>query len=102
MTTTDTKNVSPETKFVIGGASPLFIRAFLKGQGIEGAHFYAVEGYWRWESEAAVVLTIAGLTYSEVEEIAVKLCVYFAQEKIYVTYKGNALLIGSGATYKGE
>ena len=90
---TDTRHVSPEVKFVIGGATPFLVKAFLVGEGIESAHYYPVSGLWQGTEEKAVVLVIAGLTYYEVENLAVKLCVYFAQDCVYVTYRDAALII---------
>ena len=90
---TDTRHVSPEVKFVIGGATPFLVRAFLTGEGIDSAHYFPVSGLWQGSEEKAVALVIAGLTYYETENLAVKLCVYFAQESVYVTYRDSALII---------
>ena len=82
-----------ETKFVVGNATPHIIRAFLIGQGIQGAHYSEVEGFWAGEREQAVELVIGGLSQEGAEKIAVALAVYFTQDYIYMVRNGEILLV---------
>ena len=82
-----------ETKFVIGEATPFLVCAFLSGQGIQGAHYSEVEGFWKGEREKAVELVISGLSQEGAEKIAVALAVYFAQEYIYMVRNGEITIV---------
>lgn len=82
-----------ETKFVVGEATPHIIRAFLVGEGIEGAHYSEVEGFWHGEREQAVELIIGGLSQEGALKVAASLAVYFAQDYIYMVRNCEITLV---------
>ena len=78
---------------MVGDCTEFLMRSFLTGKGTKGAHYHKLVGYWEGKQENAVALYIGGIGNLEMENIAEALCVYFAQDSVYVLWDGTAFIV---------